>query len=185
MRRPLSSSDAKISSNRKMTSTKPRDFDAAVLRFSAFLKANNYSENIVWVMPEDVLLTGKRFLYVRVPISAENEGRIRRMYDEGMTQGKGLSMGTVCRMNQSTYCYLWFPKSEEEIPKGIWPTDGDLKLSAREKSSSLAGRPIRDRILWMLLKLWHHKKQHMRDFLFNEKGLITEGRPAASPQASC
>jgi hypothetical protein len=33
------------------------------------------------------------------------------MYDEGMTQGRGLLMGTVCRMNQSTYCYVWFPES--------------------------------------------------------------------------
>src|SRR2546430_9399600 len=38
--------------------------------------------------------------YVRVPIPADNERRIRRMYDEGMTQGRGLLMGTVCRMNQ-------------------------------------------------------------------------------------
>src|SRR2546430_17558616 len=83
-----------------MASTKSPGFDAAVARFRAFLKANNYSENIVWVMPEDILLTGKRFLYVRVPIPADNERRIRRMYDEGMTQGRGLLMGTVCRMNQ-------------------------------------------------------------------------------------
>src|SRR5438034_10592241 len=135
-----------------------------------------YSENIVWVMPEDILLTGKRFLYVRVPITADNERRIRRMYDEGMTQGRGLLMGTVCRMNQSTYCYVWFPKSAEEIPQGIWPKDGDLKLSAREKSSSPAARPINHRVLWMLLKLWHHKKQHMKDLLFSENGLITERR---------
>ena len=60
-------------------------------RFRAFLKANNYSENIVWVMPEDILLTGKRFLYVRVPIPADNERRIRRMYDEGMTQAEAYS----------------------------------------------------------------------------------------------
>ena len=55
------------------SSTLP-DFDGALTRFRAFLKQNNYAENVVWVMPEDILLTGKRFLYVRVPIPAENEG---------------------------------------------------------------------------------------------------------------
>lgn len=44
------------------------DFGAAVERFQQFLRANNYSGNLVWVMPEDVLTTGKRFIYVRVPI---------------------------------------------------------------------------------------------------------------------
>jgi len=150
------------------------DFDGALARFRAFLKQNNHSENVAWVMPEDILLTGKRFLYVRVPIPAENERRIRRMYDDGAAQGRGLVMGTVCRMNQSTYCYLWFPRSAEEIPQGIWPTNGDLKLSAGEKSSSPAGRPINHWMLWMLLKLWHHRKQCLlKDILFSEKGLIT------------
>ena len=148
----------------EMRSATLPDFDGALARFRAFLKQNNYSENVVWVMPEDILLTGKRFLYVRVPIPAENERRIRRMYDDGVEQGRGLVMGTVCRMNQSTYCYLWFPQAED-TPQGIWPTNGDLKLSANEKSSSLAGRPINDRILWMLLKLWHHRKQSLKDLL--------------------
>jgi hypothetical protein len=67
-----------------MASIKTLDFDAAVLRLRAFLKANNYSENIVWVIPQDILLTGKRFLYVHVPIPADNEGKVRRMYDDGM-----------------------------------------------------------------------------------------------------
>jgi hypothetical protein len=137
------------------------NFDGALARFRAFLKQNNYPENVVWVMTEDILLTGKRFIYVRVPIPAENEERIRRMYDDGVTQGRGLIMGTVCRMNQSTYSYLWFPRSAGEIPQGIWPTNGDLKLSASDKSSSPAGRPIKDQMLWMLLKLWHHRKQSL------------------------
>jgi hypothetical protein len=160
----------------KMQSATLPDFDGALARFRAFLKQNNYSENVVWVMAEDILLTGKRFLYVRVPIPAENERMIRRMYDDGVTQGRGLVMGTVCRMKQSTYCYLWFPRSAEDIPQGIWPTNGDLKLSSSEKSSSLAGRPINHRMLWMLLKFWHRRKQCLKDLLLSEKGLATEVR---------
>ena len=143
------------------------DFDGALARFRTFLKQNNYSENVIWVMPEDILLTGKRYLYIRAPIPAENEKRIRRAYDDGVTHGRGLVMGTVCRMNQSTYCYLWFPKSAEEIPQGIWPTNGDLKMSASEKSSGRAGRPISHRLLWIVLKLWDHRKQCLRDLVLS------------------
>lgn len=159
-----------------MGSDIPPDFDAAVARFRAFLELNSYCGNIVCVTPEDVLVTGKRFIYVRVPIPADNESKIRRMYDEGVTQGRGLLMGTVCSMNQSTYCYLWFPKSADETPQGIWPTDGDLKLSAGDKLSGPAGRLINHRALWTLLSLWHHNKQFLRDLLFNESGLTTEVR---------
>jgi hypothetical protein len=153
------------------------DFSAAVARFQQFLRANNYSENLVWLMPEDVLTTGKRFIYVRVPIPAINEMKARRVYDEGVAAGRGLVMSTVCRMSASTYCYLWFPRSADEVPQGIWPQDGGLKLSARDKSSSPAGRPITHSVLWTLLKFWHRKNQRLKDFLFSDSGLITSTRP--------
>jgi len=35
------------------------DFDGALARFRAFLKQNNHSENVAWVMPEDILLNRK------------------------------------------------------------------------------------------------------------------------------
>jgi len=149
------------------------DFGAAVGRFQQFLRANNYSGNLVWVMPEEVLTTGKRFIYVRVPIPAINEMKARRMYEEGVAAGRGLVMSTVCQMNASTCCYIWFPKSVEEVPQGIWPHDGSLKLSAKDKSSGLAGRPIRQRVLWTLLEFWHRKNQGLKDFLFSETGLVT------------
>jgi len=149
------------------------DFGAAVARFQQFLRTNNYSGNLVWVMPEDVLTTGKRFIYVRVPIPAINEMKARRMYEEGVAAGRGLLMSTVCQMHASTYCYIWFPKSVEEVPQGIWPHDGSLKLSAKDKSSGLASRPIRHRVLWTLLEFWQRKNQRLKDFLFCETGLLT------------
>lgn len=149
------------------------DFDAAVARFQQFLRANNFSEEILWVMPEDVLMTGERFIYIRVPIPAINELKARRVYEEGVAAGRGLLMSTVCRMNASTCCNIWFPKSVEEVPKGIWPHDGTLKLSAMDKSSSPAGRPITNGVLWVVLKFWHRKKQRLKHLLFSDTGLIT------------
>jgi len=142
-------------------------FGAAVVRFQKFLRANSYPERILWVMPEDVLVTGKRFVYVRNPIPAINEVKAGRMYEEGVAEGRGLLMSTVCRVNASTYCYIWFPRSVKEVPQGIWPDDGSLKLAAKDKSSSFAGRPIRGRVLWALLKFWHRKNQELKVLLFS------------------
>jgi hypothetical protein len=83
---------------------------------------SNYSEEIVWVMPEDVLVTGKRLIYVRVPSPALSKGKVRRMYEEGVAQRRGLLMSTVCGMNAPTYCCIWFPKSAKEVPRGFGPT---------------------------------------------------------------
>jgi hypothetical protein len=42
------------------------NFKHALTKFQDFLKANQHSGEIVWVQPDDVLLTGKRLVYVRV-----------------------------------------------------------------------------------------------------------------------
>ena len=142
------------------------DFDAAVTRFQQLLRVNNYSEKIVWVVREDVLVTGKRLIYVRVPSPATSEGKARRMYEEGVAGGRGLLMSTLCGMNAPTYCYIWFPKSAEEVPQGIWPHDGSVKLSAMAEASRVPGKPVESRLLWAFLKLRYRRKQHLKDFLF-------------------
>jgi hypothetical protein len=37
-------------------------------------------------MPGDVLLTGKRFAYVRVPLADENLAKVRQTYERGMAR---------------------------------------------------------------------------------------------------
>jgi hypothetical protein len=70
-------------------------FGATVARFQEFLGQNQYPENILWLMPGDVLLSGKRFVYVRIPISAANEMKVREIYDEGVANGRGLCPQSV------------------------------------------------------------------------------------------
>jgi hypothetical protein len=153
--------------------TDDQDFDTAVALFQQFLRASNYPENIVWVMPENVLTTGKWFIYVRVPFPTVNEAKARRMYAAGLADGRGLLMSTVCTINLWTYCYIWFPKSDEEVPQSIWPHDGSLKLSARDKSSSPEGRTIRRGGLWKVLKFWHRKQQRLENSLFSDTDPVT------------
>jgi hypothetical protein len=141
------------------------NFQQAVARFRDFLRTNNYSDDIIWVTADDVLLTGKRLAYIRIPFPADNLQKVGRTYDEGVAQGRGLLMSTLCRMYGSTCCYLWFPRAAGEVPQGVWPADGGLKLSARASVSTPICRPIRNRILWGFLKRWHYKRQDLKAFL--------------------
>lgn len=142
-------------------------FDATVERFQDFLGQNQYPENILWLTPEDVLLSGKRSVYVRVPIPAANEMKARKMYDDGVANGRGLLMSTICEMEGSTYCCVWYPKRQEEEPPGLWPRDGSVKLSANIGTSRVPGKPVKSRLLWALLTLRNRRKQDLKEFLFS------------------
>ncbi|HEY1471190.1 MAG TPA: hypothetical protein VGF61_19265 [Candidatus Acidoferrum sp.] len=142
-------------------------FGATVARFQQFLRKNNYPENMVWLMPEDILLSGKQSFYVRVPIPDTNETNARNIYDQGMAHGRGLLVSTICEMGASTCCYVWFPKRPEEEPQGIWPRDGSVKFSVKMEVSRVRGKPIKSRLLWAFLKSRHRNKQNLKDFLFS------------------
>jgi hypothetical protein len=144
-----------------------RDFGAAVARFQRFLRQNNCSEHILWLTPDDASLTGKRFIYVRAPVKAVNEVKARSAYEEGMALGRGLLMSTLCEMGSSTCCYLWYPKRQEDVPKGLWPHDGSVKLSAKMKAARIPGKPVKSGVVWALLKYRHREHQNLKDFLFS------------------
>jgi hypothetical protein len=148
-------------------------FGATVARFQEFLGQNQYPENILWLMPGDVLLSGKRFVYVRIPISAANEMKVREIYDEGVANGRGLLMSTICEMESSTCCYVWYPRSQEEEPQGLWPHDGSVKLSAQMDSSRVLGKPVKSRLLWALLRLGNRRKQNLKEFLFSRVAMTS------------
>jgi len=142
-------------------------FGATVVRFQEFLGQNQYPENILWLTPEDVLLSGKRSVYVRVPIPAANEMKARKMYDDGVANGRGLLISTICEMESSTCCYVWYPRRQEEEPQGIWPHDGSVNLSAKMETSRVPGKPVKSRLLWALLMLRNRRKQDLKEFLFS------------------
>lgn len=142
-------------------------FGTTVARFQELLGQNGYPENILWLTSDDVLLSEKRFVYVRVPVPAANEMKARKMYDDGVANGRGLHMSTICEMEGSTCCYVWYPRNQEEEPQGIWPYNGGVKLSAKMETSRVPGKPVKSRLLWAILKLRNRRKQNLKEFLFS------------------
>jgi hypothetical protein len=130
-----------------------QNFDAAVAQFRELLGMSEYARKIIWLVPEDVIATGKRFVYVRVPVPAVNEAKARQMYDEGISNERGVLLSTVCETEDSTCCYVWYPKKTEEEPEGIWPKNGGVKFSAKMGSAKIPRRAIGSSIQWKILAL--------------------------------
>jgi hypothetical protein len=142
------------------------DFDATAARFQEFLKQNKYPGKIVWLMPEDAILSGKRFCYVRDPVPLANEVRTRRIFADGVACRLGVLMSTLCEMESSTYCFVWYPRRQEDVPQGIWPRDGSMKFSVKIESARIPGKPVKSSLMWAFLKYRHRKHQGLKDFLF-------------------
>jgi len=148
-----------------MSIEKPQ-FEATRAQFLELLRQCDYPQTIVWVAPEDVLLSGKRFVYVRVPVPNDNEMKIRRIFEEGILRGRGVLISTICEMAGSTCCYVWFPKDGEEGHYGLWPKDGGVKMTAQTESSRISGKGVRNPLLWTWLRLRHRAKQGKKSSLF-------------------
>jgi hypothetical protein len=142
------------------------NFRTTVARFQQLLGQNKYPESIAWLTPEDIVVTGRNFVYVRVPIPAANETNARGIYDEAVTHGRGLLLATICEMGTTTCCFVWYPRRAEEEPTGIWPQDGSAKLSAKTDNPRLTGKPVKSRLLWAFFKLRHRSKQNLKECLF-------------------
>jgi hypothetical protein len=112
-------------------------------------------------------VSGKRSVFVRVPIPVTNEMKARDAYDKGVANGRGLLMSTICEMDGSTCCYVWYPRRQEKEPQGLWPLDGTVKLSAKTGMSKILGKPIMSRLIWAFLKLQNRRKQDLKQLLFS------------------
>ena len=148
-----------------MSVEKP-NFAAAKAQFLELLRQCEYPQTVVWVTPKDILLSGKRFVYVRVPVSNDNDLKVRQSFEEGIVRGRGVLISTICEMAGSTCCYVWYPKDGEEGHYGLWPKDGGVKMTAK-MSARLSGKAVRNPLLWALLRLRYGAKQSEKNLLFS------------------
>ena len=143
---------------------KTASFDEAVEQFGKFLAENDYSREISWIWPEDLLLTGRRFVYVRMPLPEESTRKAMRVYEEVVPRDLGLKMAALCEMGGVTYCYLWgMPQDHRTDPQG-WP-GRSLMMSAR--TDRITARRVQSRLYWKWLSWWHRDKQGLKEFMFS------------------
>jgi len=140
-------------------------FEEECSQFGRFLVSNGYPDKLIWVTPQDVLVTGARHFYVRVPVPADNLKYARELYDTAMKQQSGISFSTVCETDQATCCNVWVPVDEDERQRAMC-SKAALKMSAATGDSRAQGKRVRNRVVWWYLSLRHRRKQARRADLF-------------------
>jgi hypothetical protein len=125
-------------------------FEDSLSEFREFLQKNDYPEKLAWVEPGDVLLSGRRLIYVRVPVPEINEQRVRRQFDLSQNSHKGILFGTICAIEDTTYAYVWMPHDATEAERNLM-SDG-LKMSAKTGLGKVPGRAVHSRLWWAYLQ---------------------------------
>jgi hypothetical protein len=139
-------------------------FDQALVEFGRFLSKNGYPEEVRWLLPEDVLLSDRRHIHVKVPVPSTNETRARELYDLSVSQGIGIPFGTICMIDDTTYAYAWSPRDSEEAELRLM--GNGLKMSLHLEDSKVAGETVSHMLRWLYLRLRLRRKQAHRAELF-------------------
>lgn len=146
--------------------TAPADFEDAVKQFEEFLRKEGETSPIVWVWPEDVLATGKRYLYGRIPVSEGNQARVAVIYDQAVREGLGVRFSTLCQLPDATCCYVWGSREDHRREPQSWPLHG-LMMSVKKDTNRIPGKPLGNGLRWAWLSWWHRKKQSAKALMFH------------------
>jgi hypothetical protein len=139
-------------------------FDESFAKFQLFLKDHGYPTNVVWVTPNDILVSGRPEIYVKVPVPKANEQSVRQLFDLGMSQERGVLFDTICEDKDATFSYAWMPRNDAEAAESLMPKG--LKLSAKTGSSRVPARAVASRLRWAYLQMKYRRQQNMKPQLF-------------------
>jgi hypothetical protein len=145
-------------------SPEPSTFEEAVASFESLLRENGYVANLIWAEPRDLILSGRRRIYVRLPVSATNLDCVRERFTSGMSTGRGITFGTICKLQHATCCYAWTPATETERETHLMSSG--LKLSVGVDQSRFTGSTIKSWSRWQLLKIRYRRYSTLKKQLF-------------------
>ena len=140
-------------------------FEDSLSEFREFLRKNDYPENVAWVEPGDVLLSGRRLIYIRVPVPKTNEQNVRQLLNLSESGHKGILFETICAIKDTTYAFAWMPRDAGEAKRRLMG-DG-LKMSANTEPDRVPGKAVHSRLWWRYLQWTLRERQQNKDFLFS------------------
>ena len=139
-------------------------FDEAVVRFQKFLIQQGRPSKLVWLEPRDILLSGTRVVYVKLPTPGGREKQARKLYDYGLTQGRGVIFNGMVEIEGATCSNVWVPADDTEAQYALLLPA--LKLRVATGDYRFVGEAVRSRIRWFFLCLRHREKQKPKHQLF-------------------
>lgn len=138
-------------------------FNKVVEDFRQFIQEQGYPGRIVWVGPDDVVVSGTD-VYIRVADPLASENQARQSFDAGMKRKLGILMAIFCAAEDETYCYIWTPRDEQESMEHLMPRGP--KFSALIEGSRRRGIRVTNLLIWMRLKWKYRKLQEFKGGLF-------------------
>jgi len=146
-------------------------FDKSLLEFRQFLGKNGYPEKVVWVTARDILLSGRRLIYVKVPVPDSNENEVRQLFDAGASEEWGILLDTICETKDATYANAWSPRNADEAERNLMHKG--VKMSVRTREAKVPGEAVRSSLRWLYLRLKLRGKQQAKHLLFDRGDSLT------------
>jgi len=140
-------------------------FEESCGRFREFLVSNGYLRDLVWISSDDVLLSGRRVFYVRLPEPDRARDVARARYELAMKDQSSVSFKALCETDHRTLCTVWVPGDDSECERALC-SKTELKMSVPAGASRIRAKEVRSRIMWSYLRLRYPGKQAGKDFLF-------------------
>jgi hypothetical protein len=135
------------------------------LKFCRFLGKNGYPEKVVWVTARDILLSGRRLFYVKVPVPDSNENGVRQLFEAGASEEWGILLDTICETKDATYAFAWSPRNAREAERNLMHKG--VKMSVRPREAKVPCEPVRSRLRWSYLQWKHRGRQQQKHLLFD------------------
>ena len=139
--------------------------EQSIQEFRQFLEKFDYPKEVVWITPRDVLLTDSPLIYIKVPVPTNNEEQVRQLFDLSLAIGRGILLGTICAIEDTTYAYAWVPGDAGEQERHMM--NSGLKMSVPVGKHKPHGEIVSSPLRWSYLRLKLRNRQNQRDFLFS------------------
>ena len=140
-------------------------FEESCGRFCEFLIRNGYPGEIVWITSDDLLVTGRRLFYVRLPNPDRGRVDARARFEEAAKKQSGVSFRAMFETDHRSLCTVWVPIDDSERERAMC-SKTDLKMSASVERNSVPIKEVRSRIVWWYLRLRYRREQTGKDQLF-------------------
>ena len=140
-------------------------FEESLVQFRTFLSDQGYSDNILWVTAEDVLLSRKRLIYFKESVFLTNDTALRRLFDSAISEAKEILLAALCEFDDKTLCYAWVPADEAEAEYRLMPKG--VKMSVPVNGGRLKAKLVRSQLKWRYLRVKYRRQQLFKDWLFS------------------
>lgn len=134
----------------------PETFEGAVARFREVLWERGVAGELIWVEPEDLLLTGSQRYFVRPARSEANAARAREVFGSRTGMHAGVGFRAVAFAPEGVCCCV------------VRRRAAGVNYSVPIEEARVEAVAVRGRWRWRWLRWKYRKAQEMREMLFRE-----------------